>query len=118
MITSIQLYWITRLNSIAVLLFIVAFMSVSAIFVIVVGVSNGIFDWEDKITKKVRNAAIPCLLFSVLGLTFIPTTKEMAAILVIPQIANSEKVQEAGGKLYDLAVEWMDALKPKHTEAK
>lgn len=112
MITSTQLYWITRLNSIAVLLSLVSFVSVVAIFVIVMKVCIGDINWEDKITKKVRNAAIPCLLFSVLGLTFIPTTKEMAAILVIPQIANSEKVQEAGGKLYDLAVEWMDALRP------
>lgn len=122
MITSTQLYWITRLNSIAVLLHIVGFISVAAIIATVAGVSIDDADWKGKITKKVRNAAIkkvhnaaiPCFLLSVVGLVFIPTTKEMAAMLVIPQIANSEKVQAVGGKLYDLAVEWMDELKPNH----
>ena len=42
----------------------------------------------------------------------IPTTREMAVILVVPRIANSEKVQQAGNKLYDLAIEWMAELKP------
>lgn len=116
MITSTQLYWITRLVGINTLLCIVAFVSVIVCSAIVTMLCMGDIKWEDKITKKVRNAAIPCLLFSVLGLTFIPTTKEMAAILVIPQIANSEKFQEAGGKLYDLAVEWMDALRPHKTK--
>ena len=113
MITSTQLYWITRLTYIDALLSIVALMSAIAFFAIASGVCTGTIKWEGKITKKIRNTAIPCFLLSVIGLVFIPSTKEMAAILVIPQIANSEKVQEAGGKLYDLAVEWMDALKPK-----
>ena len=112
MITSTQLYWLTRLTCINTLLCLVALVSGIACFIIVMLVCMGDINWEDKIPKKIRNTAIPCLLFSVIGLVFIPSTKEMAAILVIPQIANSEKVQEAGGKLYDLAVEWMDALRP------
>jgi hypothetical protein len=44
---------------------------------------------------------------------FTPTTKQMAAILVVPKIANSEKVQVAGDKLYDLAVEWLEELRPE-----
>jgi hypothetical protein len=42
----------------------------------------------------------------------LPTTREMAAILVVPRIANSEKVQTVGNHLYDLAVEWMEELRP------
>jgi hypothetical protein len=31
----------------------------------------------------------------------------------VPKIVNSEKLQTAGNKLYELAVEWMDELRPK-----
>jgi len=44
--------------------------------------------------------------------TFIPTTKQMAAIMIVPRLANSERVQNIGNKVYDLAVEWMEELKP------
>jgi hypothetical protein len=40
----------------------------------------------------------------------------MAAILIIPKIANSEKVEKIGNGLYDLAVEWMNELKPAKKE--
>jgi hypothetical protein len=36
----------------------------------------------------------------------------MAAILIIPRVANSEKVQTVGNHLYDLACEWMEELRP------
>ena len=45
--------------------------------------------------------------------TFTPSTKQMAAIVVVPKIVNSEKVQDVGEKLYGLAVEWMDELHPR-----
>lgn len=48
---------------------------------------------------------------------FTPTTKQMAAVVVVPKIANSEKVQMAGNKLYELAVEWMDELRPRKAGA-
>ena len=58
---------------------------------------------------------VPMLFLAVviqLTTAFVPSTKQMAAIIVVPKIANSEKVQTVGNKLYDLAVEWMDELKP------
>lgn len=56
---------------------------------------------------------------SLLLLIFIPSTKQMAAIIVVPKIVNSEKVQTIGNKIYDLAVEWMEELKPtKEREVK
>ena len=44
---------------------------------------------------------------------FLPSTKQMAAIMIVPKIVNNEKVQTIGNKIYDLAVEWMDELAPK-----
>ena len=51
-------------------------------------------------------------LIAITVAIFTPNTKQMAAILIIPQIANSEKVEKIGNGLYDLAVEWMNELKP------
>lgn len=48
--------------------------------------------------------------------TFLPSTKQMAAIVVIPRIANSETVLELGdlGKdLIVLAKEWVEEIQPK-----
>jgi hypothetical protein len=57
--------------------------------------------------------AIPIVMVA----TFIPSTKQMAAIMIAPKIANSEKVQTIGNKVYDLAVEWMEELKPNKQES-
>lgn len=54
----------------------------------------------------------------LIGCAFIPSTKEMAAIIVLPKIVNNEKVQDAGNKLFDLAVEWLEDLKPGKSVAK
>jgi hypothetical protein len=53
----------------------------------------------------------------VMVMTFIPSSKQMAAVMVVPKIANSEKVQTIGNKVYDLAVEWMEELKPNKKES-
>ena len=64
------------------------------------------------------SAAFGCVALTVTVIcpvlnSFIPTTREAAAIVMVPAIANSEKVQTVGNKLYELAVEWMDELRPR-----
>lgn len=48
---------------------------------------------------------------------FVPTTKEMAAIVVIPRVANSESVQGLGEGIVDLAKVWMQELRPDTVKA-
>lgn len=128
MITSTQLYWLTRLDaictSIGVFTVLTALLSIALVIAgCVLRCAVKEYSWQDDNRIKAeretgrrlhgyakRVVFVFCAL-SCIG-TLIPSTKEMAAILVIPQIANSEKVQEVGGKIYDLAVEWMDALRP------
>ena len=43
----------------------------------------------------------------------LPTTKEMAAIIVIPKVANNEKIQELGDGIYQLANDWLKEISPK-----
>lgn len=108
MITTTQMYWIVTLNSIIaamiVLTLLLAFATVAAF-----GFAAAIEDhWWLPI------ASSTALLVSIAGWTFTPSTRQMAAILVVPKIVNSEKLQTAGNRLYDLAVEWMDELRPKN----
>lgn len=123
MITPMQMYWLTRLDGFKCVLEAPAF--VIAAIAVVYGVAAiacllAALEWSDEGDKrdalrKLKTVGVlsfaAFLLFTLSA--FIPTTKEMAAIIIVPKIANSEKVQDAGNRLYDLAVEWMDSLKPE-----
>lgn len=122
MITTSQMYWITRLNTIVLFgsgLIVVSFIAFVIGLFVIIGVSNSP---NDPVVKPMFKRLVKwTFLFALLGAfvcTFVPTTKQMAAILIIPRIANSEKVQTVGNKLYDLAVEWMDELKPSKNKNK
>lgn len=43
----------------------------------------------------------------------IPTTKDIAAIIVVPAIVNNEKVKELPSRFLDLGNAWLEELKPK-----
>ena len=43
--------------------------------------------------------------------TVIPSTKQLAAIIVIPKIVNNEKVQSVSLNLLDLTNEWLKKQK-------
>lgn len=107
--TTMQMYWLVTLdNIIGVLRVIVIICGLLPILEVpllsVMGKEEQIFSFA----KKLFGVAAAALLF----LIFVPNTKQMAAIIVVPKIANSEKVQTIGNKIYDLAVEWMEELKP------
>ena len=53
------------------------------------------------------------LVVSIAASLFTPTTKEFAAMLVIPKIANSETVQQLGADVVELAHQWFVELAPK-----
>ena len=59
---------------------------------------------------------VTCLLSGTR--TMLPTTKEMAAIYVIPKIANNENVQEIGSEMITLAKEWLKELHPTNMTTK
>lgn len=122
MITMTQMYWMTRLDQLCgmfIFVFVVSLLTALALAaiggILRAEYSKGETEWETG--RRLHAVMVPiCLAISLLfGLlrSLTPTTAEMAAIVVVPKIVNSEKVQMAGNKLYDLAVEWMDELRPK-----
>lgn len=141
MITTTQMYWLTRLDSVKELdldfaQFFMGFTILTAIVAMLtfcIGTFAGnksyeMFEYKSDEELKVihtrfRRISWRCVVFSCVTLTMamvctalealIPTTREMAAIVIVPAIVNNEKVQTVGNKFYDLAAEWLDELRPK-----
>jgi hypothetical protein len=76
------------------------------------------YDEEDrdvKIAKRIRPQAICTsiiLVILIVATALIPTTKQMAAIIVLPKIVNNEVVQQIPDKILGLGLEWLNELKP------
>lgn len=107
MITTTQMYWLVTMDSI---------VHASAIIAIALGVMAFLIipmTFDDNLPKWTPSATALAAVAFALVAAFVPTTRQMAAIVMVPKIANNEKVQAAGNKLYDLAVEWMDELRPR-----
>lgn len=51
----------------------------------------------------------------ILGI-LIPSTKQIAAIYVVPHILNNEQVQELPNEFLGLAKDWIEELKPTKEE--
>lgn len=132
--TSFDIYWLSKLDDIRNMLdggtLITVCRSLAGISFLLGSIMAilsivGIGEFEDRLLKsivKVRNVCIgivsACLLVAVLLeviVAFIPSTRQMAAIIVLPKIANSETVSELGdlGKdLVSMAKEWVEELRP------
>lgn len=141
MITTTQMYWLTRLDPVRELLncigscflFFMLMLAIVAILAFCLGTFTGnrAFDMfnsrSDEELEAIHtrfrrisrwSAVSGCVALTVTMIcsvlnAFIPTTRGAAAIVIVPAIANSEKVQTVGNKLYDLAAEWLDELRPK-----
>ena len=120
MITATQLYLITRLDSIHCTLgfAIVSALLFSATCAIAGFLTNvDIYDKDaptrrEQLLRRSRRVFAICVV-TMFCESLIPSTKEMAAIIVVPRIANNERLQEAGNRLFDLAAAWMEELSPK-----
>jgi hypothetical protein len=117
--TSWEIYWLTRLDAVNQLFFVGVLVSfgVGGLFLGIA--ANGY--WEDNETapKWVKAGFVQFPFVAALLLTiaaFIPTSKEMAAILVIPKIVNNEKLTQLPDRVLDLANQWIEELGPKKEE--
>ena len=111
-ITPAQLYWITRLDSIGVAFAGIIIISILVGIISVIAVS---LIYTEEVRERLivwAKVSIAIAITHIICGAFIPSTKEMCAILIVPAIANNEKVQGLGEDLYDLAKEWMQELKP------
>lgn len=132
MITPFKMYLITMLNDVDMICGLaLAFSIIITLAGIIIAFATSGYDAETKedaedeilwrvhvFAKKVARTAMYFLAATSLVGILTPTTKEMAAIIVVPKIANSETVAELGDGIKTLAVEWMEELRPKKEESK
>ena len=121
--TSMQLYWLLMLDRVVGLCITGIGVGVAAaVILVIVGVYRTCDCGESRacyyssVNRYVWGVFI-LLVLSITGVVFVPPTKQMAAIIVIPKVCsaieNSEEVQALPGKLVELAGEWLDELRPE-----
>lgn len=125
MITASEIYWILKLDAIQNVflvfsIFIGMFGLAMALFWGINSVND--YDWIDKKAKELAAACkkrffitVPILALLVIAIAMIPSTKQMAAIKVIPAIANSEIVGELSADAKELYRMGINAIKEQLT---
>ena len=118
MITESMVYWVLKLDDICKALVIVGMCSAALALCTLIawGVNAAENDVKlarsaKKICSKSTVVALACLTI----LTFIPKTKQMAMIKVIPAIANSEIAGEMSKDAKELYKMGVDAIKEQLT---
>lgn len=110
-ISHTMMYWFTRLDGINVFLSKTGvLMTFALLFLIVVYFVETVnaTDQEDvkelNIMKKWIKGLLLPWIFVLLGVLFIPTSKELAMIYVVPSITESQVVKQDLPEIYDLGV--------------
>ena len=136
--TESTIYWITRLDKIHEFChefgtFALTFTIIGALtaFILLcykaVAESEGLINEakaSSKFCKIVSKVWIPALCIATmcsLVKTFTPTTKEMVAIKVIPQIAstnNIEKIKGIGQDILGITADWLSDIRKKRVSEK
>ena len=134
MMTESMIYWITRLDGIRGLCFgIQTFAVLFAILGIIAAIVALCFsvtaeeegsDDDARIASSICKFAckvwIPAFCIAMvcsLARTFTPTTKEMIAIKVIPQITsvdNVEKIKDISKDMLDVTADWLKDMRKKY----
>ena len=132
--TETMIYWITRLDGIRGFCFEIQRFAVlfTILGVIAALVSTCISasaeaegsDDEARVASSICKIAckvwIPAFCIAIvcsLARTFTPTTKEMIAIKVIPQMAsvnNVEKIKDISKDMLDITAEWLKDMRKKY----
>lgn len=116
-ITAWDIYWITRLDGIRE---VASFIACPSLVFTIIGAIAMTFargaDAPKEVVKAISRMMTAFAVSAVVFLTacvFLPSTKEMCAIKVIPLIANNQDVQGLGADVVSLAREWVQELRPK-----
>lgn len=121
MITSMQIYWLLMATNVKVLFTVAGIVLIMISFMMI---PAGLEMFIGKDTKSNKLYWITTLIVFLVSLviivvaTFIPTTKQLAVILVAPKVINNEQVQKLPNQVLELANEWLEELKPKGVEVK
>ena len=110
-ITPCMIYWMTRMDCIRFASITIAII----FFLLAIGAFFGCIDKDDKAFGRclVGDLVFCSLAFAFSAVfVFLPSTRDMAAIYVVPKIANSQTVKDLGEGVVTLTREWIEELCP------
>jgi hypothetical protein len=134
--TSFNIYWLVKLDDIRSmlngegLLLLVVLITLASMVMWVFHLGNN--SSEDSFSRAIVKSimwprrvltmvSIFAILVITLGQALIPSTKQMAVIIVVPKIVNSaianEELKKLPGKLIELSGEWMEELRPQNVKS-
>ena len=126
MIDESTIYWLTRLDHIRSFMMsttiLFAILTAVAVLGLVAVAANASYleteEWKSwlRIFGISTGVAASAVVLFGCARVFVPTTKEMCAIKVIPVIADSEQMQRLGQDVVDLAKSWIVDLKPENSK--
>ena len=118
------MYWFTRLDGLNTLFGLITVIAGIALVFLTIFCVIASYDKDDvdaptyhKMFKKFINMLILPWIISLLGLLFVPSSKEMAMIYVVPHISESQVIKQDVPELYDLGInalkDWLKKEQPK-----
>lgn len=111
MITSEMVYWIVMLDRIsdAFVIFAVVFGFLLFAFTAFILTGEENFPWHYPVWIVLE-------LFFILGAVFLPDTKQMATIYLLPKVVNNEKIQNIGERTLDTGDKLLQLMQQYITE--
>ena len=125
-VTPSMMYWFTRLDGITTLFAVITFCGAFALLFLIIafyatkaGTSTN--DENDhRVISSVLKWFVPVWVAALLGLLFVPNSKQMAMIYVVPALTESQVVKQDIPELYDLGVnalkDWLKETKTTQKE--
>lgn len=114
-ITPAIMYWFTRLDILNNFFMFVTIMGGLGILFLVIGYYGTSLDEYSECDKQTHGImarilkwATPLWALCLIGALFVPTSKQMAMIYVVPALTESQVIKQDIPELYDLGI---DALK-------
>lgn len=115
-ITTTTMYWISRMDAISTTVGFISIVSgILSGMTFMIRLLDGADGNPSLDEKALRRLSAICATVSILtaaAYMFIPTTKDCAAMYVIPKIANSQTVKELGTLAVENTKQWLDGLAP------
>lgn len=114
-ITPAIMYWFTRLDVLNTFFMFVTIMGGFGVLFLVIGYyGTSLNDCSESdrevhgIMGRILKWAAPLWTLCLIGTLFVPTSKQMAMIYVVPALTESQVIKQDIPELYDLGI---DALK-------
>ena len=107
-ITPEMMYWLTRCDSICIAGF---FLAVASGIGFVISFFAILDEVGGLLVRVFCLFSFVAFFACIATCVFVPSTREMAAIYVVPKIANSQTVKDLGEGVVTLAREWLEELR-------